>query len=87
MHIGATRHDRLRARDDNTLGASLCDMHVAVNIFLIARALAAVALAIGHGDPECQILVLDTMQVSQKTLVLFTPAILGHLPSRLINGI
>ena len=87
MHIGATRHDRLRARDDNTLSASLCDVHVTVNILLIAWALAAVALAIGHGDPECQILVLNTMQVSQKTLVLFTSMILGHLPSRLVNGI
>ena len=87
VHIRTTGHDRLGPRDDNTLSAPLRDMHVAVNILLIARALAAIPFAIGHGDSKGQVLVLNPMQVGKKTFVVLPGSILRHLPSRLINGI
>ena len=62
-------------------------MHVAVNILLVAGALAAIPFAIGHGNSQCQILVLNPMQVGEKTLVMLPAMILRHLPRRLINGI
>ena len=87
MHVGTARHDRFGTRNHNAVGTALGNVHVAINVLLIARALAAVTFTVSHRHAQRQILVLNAVQVSKETLVLLSPIIFGHLPSGLINRI
>jgi hypothetical protein len=62
-------------------------VHVAVDVGLLVRPAAAVALGIGHRDAERQVLVLHAVQVLQEARRLFARAAgvvdaRGHLPDR-----
>ena len=66
MHIRRAGHDGLGARDDDAFGIAFDDMQVAVDVRLLVRAPAAVALGVGHGDAQRQVLVLHAVQVIEK---------------------
>ena len=68
VHVGRAGDDRLRPRDDDALGVPLDDVDVAVDVGLLVRPLAAVALGVGHGDAERQVLVLEVVQVGGEAL-------------------
>jgi hypothetical protein len=63
VHIGRAGHDGLGARDDDAARIALDHVQVAVDIGLLVRPAAAVALGIGHGDAQGQVLVLHAVQV------------------------
>ena len=75
VHVRRAGDDRLGAADDDAVGPPLLDVHVDVGIGLLARALGAVALGVGHGDAERQVLVLDLMQVGEEALVIVGAAV------------
>ncbi len=66
VHVGRAGHDRLGARDHDAPRIALDHMQVAVGVGLFVRPAAAVALGIGHGDAQGQVLVLHAVQVVQE---------------------
>ncbi len=71
VHVGRTGHDGLGAADDDAAlpvvhGIALDDAHITVRVALLERPQAAVALGVGHGHAQGQVLVLHAMQVVQE---------------------
>ena len=66
VHVGCAGDDGLGAADDDALGVAFHDVDVGVRVRLLVRLPAAVALGVGHGDAQGQVLVLDMGQVGVK---------------------
>ncbi len=87
VHIGGGGDDGLGAADHHAVGAPLLDVHVGVGIRLLVRPQGPVALAVGHGDSERQVLVLDLVQVVQEPLVQLRALVLVDPVGRLIDRV
>ena len=70
MHVRRAGDDRLGAADDYAVSAPLLHVHVDVGVCLLARVFRAVAFRVGHGDAECQVLVLHAVQIGEEALVI-----------------
>ncbi len=70
MHVRRAGDDRLGAADHDAVGAALFHVHVDVRVVLLARMFGAVALGVGHGDAEREVLVLHAMQIAEEALVI-----------------
>ncbi|MCY1226415.1 hypothetical protein D9M72_386440 [compost metagenome] len=66
VHVRRAGHDGLGARNDDAARVALDHVQVAVDVRLLVRPAAAVALGVGHGDAQGQVLVLDAVQVVVK---------------------
>ena len=66
MHIRCAGHDGLGARNDDAFDIALDDMQIAVDVRLLVRPPAAVALGVGHRNAQRQVLVLHAVQVIEK---------------------
>ncbi len=62
VHVGRAGHDRLGAGDHDAARVALDDVDVAVDIGLLVRAQAAVALGVGHRHAQREVLVLHPVQ-------------------------
>src|SRR5581483_5486928 len=69
VHIGGAGDDGLRAPDDDAVGPAFGDVDVDVGVGLAARPDGAVALGVGHGDAQRQVVVLDVVDVVDEPLV------------------
>ena len=69
VHVGRAGHDRLGPGNDDAPAVALDDVHVAVDVGLLVRPLAAVALRVGHADADAQVLVLEIVQVGHEPLL------------------
>jgi hypothetical protein len=79
VHVGRTGDDGLGAADHDAAPAvvhriALHDVHIAVRVALLEGASGAVALGVGHGHAQRQVLVLHTVQVVQEACGVFRGA-------------
>ena len=74
VHVGRCRHDRLGAADDDSLGVALDDVHVGVEVGLLVRLSAAVALGVGHRDAQAEVVVLDVREVGLESVAVLLAA-------------
>jgi hypothetical protein len=68
VHIGRAGHDRLGAADDDTVRPARADMYVDIRIELLAWPFRAIALCIGHRNPQREIAVLYVVKIIEETL-------------------
>ena len=70
MHIRRAGDDGLGPANDDTVGAAFLDVEIDIGIGLGARPLGPVALGIGHGDAQRQILGLDMLEIGLEALMI-----------------
>ena len=75
MHVGRARDDGLGAADDDAPRIAFNFMQVAVDVGLLVRATRPIALGVGHGNANGQVLVLHVAQVGGKTRTVFGAAL------------
>ena len=71
MRVDAAGLVRLRSANDDAVVTTLNDMHEHVGIGLLGGALAAIALDVGHGSADDEVLSLHLRQPALEALVVF----------------
>ena len=87
VDIGGGGDDRLRSPYHDTVGPAPRDMHVRIAHGLGMGAERAVALAVGHGDAEGEVLRLHAVEVRDEALMQGASCLLIDAPGRLMDRV
>ena len=87
VDIGGGGDDRLGAPDDDAVWPAPGDVDVGIAHGLFVRAARAVALAVGHGDAEGEVVRLHPVEIGEEALVQRAAALPVHAPGRLVDRV
>ena len=87
MHVGPAGDDGLDPGNHDAIRPAFTHVDIRQRLGLLGRALGAVALAVGHGDADGEVVGLRVFDIGFQPLMAFAAGALGDPPSRFPQAI